>query len=302
MIFHTRKYTRGRAYSSPYNRGAPGEMLEHNSDIAYIMDWAEKPNLEWEPAAQVSMHYAAFGGPSLDYPIQAHYYENLGLTWEPGQRFDAIYNITDQEREWAAGKLPLTGGPYLALTPHTDWPGKAWRKEAWLELSIWAGANGITPVIMAGQPHPQFSRRGTLNMTGELSWRQNAALLERIDYMVATEGGLSNMRAAVGGKQLLLTCATQIGVAVWYPPELTTELRYWYDPAKEGKESPYTAEARLGPSEMRDAACESCMWRREHVTGHHRSTVPPAKINQCPQGRSLRDIPVSVVSDIIASW
>lgn len=306
VVFHTRKYTRGHAYTSPYGHGAPGDMVAHNPDIAHVMDWGERPKEEWEPMAAVTMVYAGAGTPyashSLDYPIQAHYYECLGLDWKPGQRFDAVYNITDSEREWAAGKLPASGGPYIVLTPHTDWPGKAWRKEAWLELAIWASANGLTPIILAGTVLPQFSRRGTLNVAGDLTWRQNAAILERADYMVATEGGLSNLRAAVGGKQLLLTCATQVGVTVWMPPETTTELRYWYDPAKEGHELPYTAYPRGLPSTVEEAGCEPCMWRRDHRNGVRKSMVPPAQIGQCPPARSLRDLPVSVVSDIIETW
>jgi hypothetical protein len=288
VVFHTRKFPRSESYSSSYDRGAPGEMLHHNSDLAYVMDWGERPKPEWEPTAAVTMHYAGFGGPSLDYPIQAHYYENLGLAWEPGQRFDAIYQVTDEEREWAERVLPSAGEPYLVLTPHTGWLGKGWRREAWLELAVWATDHGYTPVIMAGERQPQFTRRGTLNLAGDLTWRQNGAILERAQHMVATEGGLSNLRAAVGGKQLLLTCATQVGVAVWYPPELIRELRWWRD-----ADGNVTADDLGG-----EPACESCMWRREHVK-FQRGDVPPASLAQCPAGISLRDLPVSVVTNIL---
>ena len=88
------------------------------------------------------------------------------------------------------------------------------------------------------------------------------------DAMVCTEGGLSNLRFALGKPAVVLTCATRIGLQVWAPPELCTEIR-------------------------NEQLCEPCMWRLDHVAG--KADAPPGKTTHCPQGRTLRDVTAETV-------
>ena len=145
--FRTYGFNRGPNYQLEYPNGCPAEMLYHNPDIDEIVDWARPlPPVE----AIIPLRYAWFGGPSLDYPIQAHYWENLGLEWEEGQRFDAVYTVTDNDLAWAHHRLRSADGPSLVITPQTGWAGKAWTDEGWGGLIAWARNNGVTPVVMAG--------------------------------------------------------------------------------------------------------------------------------------------------------
>ena len=291
IVYQTYKHNRSDRYNLEYDKGCPAEMLYGNPDIEAIIDWFEPHPA---PALVRELRYAYFGGPSLDYPIQAHFWENLGLSWEPGQRFDAHYYLTEPERQTASRLLPGEGGPYLVLAPHTGWPGKAWTEDGWSELISLALGKGLAPVILSGVrlKGPPWDQRGVINLSGQLDIRASAGVLDRAEYAVLPEGGLSNLRFALARPVVLLTCATQVGVQIWTPPELTTEVRAWEAPIDGVIFEPRGGE----PWGISAAACEPCMWRRDHVTNGARDRhVSPASIKRCPPGRSLRDIPASAV-------
>lgn len=292
IIYRTYTENKGQGYRLEYPNGHPAEMLYGNPDIDKIIDVREPHPI---PARLVKLRYAWFGGPSLDYPIQAHFYENLGLPWEKGQRFDSHYYITEDERTWARERL-LDRGPFLALSPDGGWPGKLWHDRHWGELIAWAVEQGLQPIVMGGRRlgGPPWDRVGVINLTGQLNMRQSGAVLDAADYAVLIEGGLSNLRFALGKPTILLTCATQVGLQIWTPPELTTEVRMWFDA---GGGAGYPA---VGDPRWTDvaSACEPCMWRRDHIKKHTRNVVP-ASIKDCPKGRSLRDVPASVVIEAL---
>jgi len=293
--FRTYAYNQTSHYGLEYPHGCPAEMLYHNPDIDEIIDWSRPiPPTD----LRVALRYAWFGGPSLDYPIQAHYWENLGLEWEPGQRFDAVYTVTGEELAWGEHRLRAEQhGPYLALTPQTGWAGKAWSIEGWADLIAWCRRQGVTPIVMAGHRlmGAPWDSRGVLNLSGELDVRQSGAILQLVDHAVMTEGMLSNLRFALGRRAILLTCATLTGVQIWTPPELTTEVRMMGGrpeayPLEPAKPAIVLAAARL--------ACEPCMWRRGHENNRS-PDIPPASIAHCPAGASLRDISAKTVTDIL---
>lgn len=289
-----RTYTKNRAdrtggYRIIYEKGCPAEMLHGNPDIDQIEDIATPHRV-----GAVKFSYAWFGGPSLDYPIQAHYWENLGLKWQPGQRFDSYFYLTDEEREWA--DHTLRRGPILAIAPACGWPGKEWRQDRWAEVIRWATESGYEVAVLAGErlTGPPWDARGVRNFTSLLDMRKNAAILDAADKAVLIEGGLSNLRFALGWPAVLLTCATKVGLQIWTPPELTTEIRMMSHALHED-----ASEAEVVPGVDRfqgyaRVACEPCMWRREHPKTHTRN-VAPASIAGCPPGRSLRDVPADVV-------
>lgn len=278
-----RTYMTARRRKLLYALGSPSQMLEHNQDIDQVIDAADQFQCD-ESVKQVEFHYAHFGGPSLDYPIQAHYWENLQLLWTPGQRFDAVYHVTGGER--AQARRAIGKDPTVVITPGGGWPGKAWTNDGWRDVMSWAVAKGLRPVVLAGErvDDTGFIGRGIVNLSAQTDIRQAAAIIAEADYAVMTEGGPSNLRFALGKRAILLTCATQVGVQIWTPPELTVEVRFWMKGPN------------LGIGEV--PACDPCMWRREHVQ-RQRSDVPPANTKHCPEGVSLRDMPSSVVIDAL---
>jgi hypothetical protein len=286
IIFQTYTHNRTDRYHVQYEKGCPGEMLWHNPDIDQIIDVGEPHPT---PATVVEMRYAWFGGPSLDYPIQAHYWDNLGLEWGPGQRFDSHFYLTDDERDWASKTLH-NGMRTLAIAPACGWPGKEWRRDRWADLIRWATGEAYEVAVLAGErlTGPPWDQRGVLNLTSKLDMRQTAAILDAAQQAVLIEGGLSNLRFALGRPTILLTCATQVGVQIWTPPELTTETRMWQ--AQAGP--------RPGFAPWPETACEPCMWRGEHPKKHTRN-VPPASLEACPPGRSLRDVPAEIIIEAL---
>lgn len=256
----------------PGSGGAPDEMLRHNPLIDQIIDMGDK-----EPAhdAAITFRYAWPAGPSLDYPLQAHFFENLGLPVP--ERFDADYFIMPDEAAAAASRLALHEGERLcALTPRVGWAGKAWSDAGWSDIIDRLRLEGWTPVIFSGTRLSGLPWSRCLNLSGQLNIRQTAPILIRCHAMLATEGGLSNLRFALRKPAVVLTCATQFGVQVWAPPELCIEYR--------------------NPQE-----CEPCMWRNGHAqaTGHY--SGPPGETAGCPRGKSLRDLAGNDVWPILRS-
>lgn len=290
IVYRTYTQNRGSRYRVIYDKGCPAEMLYGNPDIDRIVDVTDSKR-----DAAIKFRYAWFGGPSLDYPIQAHFWENLGLEWEPGQRFDSYFYLTDEEREWA---LCTVAEPTLAIAPRCGWPGKEWREDRWAEVIRWALKEGYTVEILAGEKltGPPWDQRGVINFSSQLDMRQTAAILELASKAVLIEGGLSNLRFALGRPTILLTCATQVGLQIWTPPELTTEIRMW-DHLGAPNPGVRVNVAWLVPA-LSDPACEPCMWRLEHPKTHT-VNVAPASLAYCPDGRSLRDVPADIVIEAL---
>ncbi len=294
IIYQTYLHNQTPRYKLEYPKGNPGEMLWDNPDIDELIDLTDTSRYRM-PAKIIDFHYADFGGPSLDYPIQAHYWENMGLQWQAAQRFDAYYHLRESEVE-AARKL--LGGwvdeGLIAMSPLTGWPGKDWSDEGWFGLIDWALRCGLHPVIlsMGRLAGPGWEKAGVVNLSGQLDIRETAPILPLCRYAVMLEGSISNLQFALGLPAILLTCATQRGLQIWVPPELTTEVRAWRMPDGD------IYYGTMPLKEGNEAACEPCMWRRDHVK-YRRADVPPASIKNCPAGRSLRDVPVEAVIAVL---
>jgi len=268
IIFRT--YVKGRRRleydqaGQPGSGGAPDEMLWDNPNIDQLIDFNDP--LPRGDHKGVALLYARVGGPPLDVPLQARYFEQLGLPWTAETRFEADYFIREQERADAAELLRhhnTFATRWCVITPRCGWAGKMWNDEGWSQLIFGLLDEGFTPITLAGHRLHGAPWSATVNLTGQLDMRYSAAILERADAMVCTEGGLSNLRFALRKTAVVLTCATRIGLQVWAPPELCTEIR-------------------------NEQLCDPCMWRLGHIAG--KADCPPGKTTLCPQGRSLRDV------------
>ncbi len=268
IIFQT--YVKGRRpleYDHPRGAGAggaPDEMLWDNPDVHQIID--PKDPRPGGVLKAVTFEYVRVGAPSLDVPLQAGYFDNLGLPWDASTRFDAHYYPRDEELGAAAELLCRGTSPheqFCVLMPRCGWAGKNWATEGWADLIYLLLRHGWMPVILNGRrlTGPPWDRG--LNLSGTLDIRQTAAVLAKAQAMVTVEGGMTHLRFALGKPAVVLTCATRYGLQVWAPPELLTEVRNADD-------------------------CDPCMWRREHIRG--KTDTYPGNIRECPKGRSLRDL------------
>jgi hypothetical protein len=251
--------------------GAPDELLRHNPHIDDIIDMSDRPP-PYDEA--VTFRYAWPAGPSLDYPLQAHFFENLGLPLPA--RYDADYYIQPDEQAAADRMLDQYAGRRLcALTPRVGWAGKTWTDAGWTEIiERLLRSRRWLPVIFAGTPLAGAPWDRGLNLSARLNMRQTAPILARCDAMLGTEGGLTNLRFALRKPATVLTCATKIGLQVWAPPELCRQKRN-----------------RLW--------CEPCMWRNGHAASAGNYGGPPGDLAGCPRGKSLRDVEARKVWPIL---
>lgn len=268
IIFRT--FMKGRRpleYDHPREAGAggaPDEMLWHNPDVHMIID--PKDPVPPHLYKAITFEYVRVRGRSLDAPLQAGYFDNLGLPWDATTRFDALYYITEQEiidGKQTLHELSKWLGRFCVLTPRCGWAGKMWQDDGWALLIDRLLERHWMPVILSGRPMAGAPWNRCVNLTGQLDIRAAAGILNASEAVVTIEGAMAHLRFALGRPAVVLTCATRYGLQVWAPPELCIEIRNAAD-------------------------CDPCMWRREHVRGN--VSTYPGNIKECPAGQSLRDV------------
>ncbi len=127
----------------------------------------------------------------------------MGLSTPPDPRLW----LTEVERDAAARLVPA--GPFLALGPTANWPGKMWPAERFATLAATlvgpGGALHGASVVVLGAPseetlaHPLLERLpGAVNLVGSTSVPIAGALLERAALYVGNDSGLMHLAAAAG--------------------------------------------------------------------------------------------------------
>ncbi len=116
------------------------------------------------------------------------------------------------ERDWAARMLArLPGRRWLAIAPGANWPPKIWPLQYFQELLerlrdqfdaaiVCGGPNDFAPAAALTRASPLPA----LNLAGETSLLQAAAVLERAAYFVGNDSGPGHLAAAVGTPTLTL--------------------------------------------------------------------------------------------------
>jgi lipopolysaccharide heptosyltransferase II len=160
--------------------------------------------------------------------------------------------ITPAESAWLAEKLHHLPRPLLAIHPGAGWETKRWPAEKFAEIARrFAGAVVVVGsaserqlaagvVDVAGSPH-----KPVLNLTGETSLKQLAALLGAADVVVSNDSGPMHLAAAMG---------TPV-VALFGPS----------DPRRYG---PLIAEARVLRVDLPCAPCGQVRLPPERCRGH----------------------------------
>jgi len=131
------------------------------------------------------------------------------LMWElgidPGDFAPSLHLAEDDVAE--AGKALRgagIGGDFAVLAPFTTRPQKHWFDERWAELGQRLGQERELPVLVLGGPGDrsrggricQKGGAGMVNLAGETSLAQSAALVERARLVVGVDTGLTHMGTA----------------------------------------------------------------------------------------------------------
>lgn len=114
--------------------------------------------------------------------------------------------LGEVERTFAARALArLTAGRWLALAPGANWQGKIWPADQFIELANAAGTAYEGVVLLGGAADrnrceniAQALSTAPLNLAGETSLLEAAAVLERCSAFVGNDSGLGHIAAAVG--------------------------------------------------------------------------------------------------------
>lgn len=145
--------------------------------------------------------------------------QTLGL---PTERFEMAihYSPADALRaEEILTREHLRGG-YVVLCPFTTRPQKHWLEEHWAALAARLRADmGLTPVLLGGPADREAAHRiigaedsPLVNLTGQTSLTEAAALIHRADLLVAVDTGLGHMGIVFSTPSVLLfgsTCPYQ---------------------------------------------------------------------------------------------
>ncbi|WP_295389972.1 glycosyltransferase family 9 protein [uncultured Thiodictyon sp.] len=163
--------------------------------------------------------------------------QQLGL---PTERFEMVVHYDGVAARTADETLVregLTSG-YAVLCPFTTRPQKHWFEERWADLAIRLRRDlGLTPVLLGGPGDREAAdrigdsaaavadatRRPLVNLVGQTSLTEAAALIDRAALLVAVDTGLGHMGIAAGTPSLLLfgsTCpyveTTRVNARVLY--------------------------------------------------------------------------------------
>ncbi|MCG7947655.1 MAG: glycosyltransferase family 9 protein [Candidatus Thiodiazotropha taylori] len=136
----------------------------------------------------------------------------------PVERFEMHVGLSDEDRGYAdqlIEKHQLERG-FVLICPFTTRPQKHWFNASWQALIEQIAANWQLPVVMLGGPGDRqpaaeikVSGEGLINLVGETSLRQAAALIARGSLVVGVDTGLTHIGIAMNRPTLCLFGSTR---------------------------------------------------------------------------------------------
>ena len=162
-----------------------------------------------------------------DVPAHARYWrlaESLGLGDAPRQSFIAT-TVADQA--WVDRLLDELSGPVFAIHPGARWETKRWPVEKFADLMTRAQRSWYGSLFILGSQaeRPDAERLEQLlaerlgpnpsmpivNLAGQSTLKQLAALLGRVDYVISNDSGPMHLAAGLGTPTLgLFTCTSAL--------------------------------------------------------------------------------------------
>jgi lipopolysaccharide heptosyltransferase II len=142
--------------------------------------------------------------------------------WEAARAFGCTggpppvrLGITEKHREQARCWLAALPRPILAIHPGASWPTKRWPPEYFAAL---VNRSGASAVLVGGPREKEVGQAVSsrlhvpfLDLTGQTTLLQLAALLESADVMVSNDSGPMHLAAALGAPVLApFTCTSTL--------------------------------------------------------------------------------------------
>lgn len=196
-----RERLRGRRYGAIQH----SEIFLNNPDFAtpeeiergtalYVI-YADDPRNSY--AAEVTDERIVFrtGGHVIDILCREH-----GVL--PGRR-KCVLTFTDRENE-AVDRLAAQFGDFIAIEPHTKdefTPNKGWSWDSWQAVADRLKTEHKLVQVGAGG---QRILDGVEDVSGQISFRETAALIARSRLFMGTEGGLMHAANAVDARAVII--------------------------------------------------------------------------------------------------
>ena len=117
--------------------------------------------------------------------------------------------LSDQERAWARQQLPAGDGPLLVINPAASKPERNWPAQRYVEIIKLMHTRGVRIIITGGGHAVEQALIADIkaqcspcivDISGQTSPKQLAAVLERADCVLAPDTGPVHMAVAVGTK------------------------------------------------------------------------------------------------------
>ena len=144
-----------------------------------------------------------------------HLASQLGL---PTETFEMQVALSDDDERYALDLIRDRGleSGYVAVCPFTTRPQKHWLDERWLDLIPRLKERFGVPVIMLGGPGDRERAReigsrvsdGLIDLAGDTSLRQAAALISQANLLIGVDTGLTHMGIAFNRPTLCLFGST----------------------------------------------------------------------------------------------
>ena len=145
--------------------------------------------------------------------------ESLGIT-ERAMHWNL--SLTEADHAWAAAHVPPDRGPVLAVNPGASKAEREWPVERFIEVIQAARQRWGVEVVLTGGPGARERATGRqitnavsaniTNLIGETSPKQLAAVLARVDCLLAPDTGPVHIAGAVG--------TPVVGLYAVAPPQL----------------------------------------------------------------------------------
>ncbi len=205
---------RGRPHGAPID----SEVFAHNPHLTPAKDLrpSDDPRYVWLDDPQYRYH-SLITREHVRFKSGGHIIELLCRQFDiTHPRLQCELFLTEDERGKAAD---LTSGwsRFLTVEPHAKadfTANKGWAFERWQAVVEGLGREcRIVQVGVGGKP----VLRGVTDMTGQLTFRQTAALIGRSALLLSTEGGLTHAANAVGTRAVVVYGGYQPPSPTAYP-------------------------------------------------------------------------------------
>lgn len=185
--------------------------------------------------------------------------------------------VDPHEKQQALTRWPKEKGPYLALIPSAQWPGKRWPPESFRQLLITILEKTSYHVCVFGGKSDYFCEsichnlppERVSNLQGQLSLGGAMAMLSLCEVSIANDTGLMHVADALGIPNVLILGPTskELGCLPFHPLSQIVEKSLWCRPCSKNGQAPCIRSQRFCLNEISPELVFSHLCRVKEALG-----------------------------------